>query len=96
MNVQNDLQGIQQILTSANPSGGARTPAIQDATGASAPGDEAHLSAAAHLAAKAIAAPEVNTEKVAGVQAALADGSYHVSSSEVADKLIAHMQTNQH
>jgi negative regulator of flagellin synthesis FlgM len=95
MNVQNDLQGIQQILTRADPSGGARTPA-KDATGASAPGDEAHLSAAAHLAAKAIAAPEVNTEKVAGVQAALADGSYHVSSSEVADKLIAHMQTNQH
>lgn len=53
-------------------------------------GDDAAISAAG-LASAASDLPEVRSEKIAAIQQALADGSYQVSASEVAAKLIDHM-----
>ena len=51
-------------------------------------GDATQLSAAGAVLAKATAGSDVRTEKVAALQAAIASGTYHVSASDVADKLI--------
>ena len=54
-----------------------------------ADGDTASISAAAVAAASGVS--DVRTEKVAAIQQALANGSYSVSPTAVADKLIDHM-----
>lgn len=95
MNIQNDLQGLQQILGPAGVAPGEMQPAAQDAGKASTANDEAHLSTAAYLVAQAVALPDVRTEKVATVQAALANGSYRVSSSDIAASLIDSRKSNQ-
>jgi negative regulator of flagellin synthesis FlgM len=51
--------------------------------------DNATLSAAANLVGQALTGSDVRTEKVAALQQAIAAGTYNVSSSDVADKLIS-------
>jgi negative regulator of flagellin synthesis FlgM len=94
MNIQNDVQSLQKI------SGGTEVAGTEKATGVQiAPGnlvaarDQAHLSTAANLVNASVAMSDVRTEKVAVIQAALADGSYQVKASDVADKLIDYMQS---
>jgi negative regulator of flagellin synthesis FlgM len=53
--------------------------------------DQAHLSALANIVSQSLARPDVRTDKVAAVQAALASGSYHVDASAVAGKVITHL-----
>lgn len=53
-----------------------------------APADHAELSSAGGLISKALEGSDVRTGKVEALQQAIASGSYHVSSSDVADKLI--------
>jgi negative regulator of flagellin synthesis FlgM len=50
--------------------------------------DQTSLSAASTLLVRALRTPDVRTEKVATLQAALAAGTYNVSSADVADKLV--------
>jgi negative regulator of flagellin synthesis FlgM len=51
--------------------------------------DQASLSHASTLLAQALTtSSDVRTEKVASLQQAIASGNYHVSSADVADKLI--------
>lgn len=50
--------------------------------------DQTSLSTASTLLAQALQTPDVRTEKVASLQAAISAGTYQVSSSDVADKLI--------
>jgi negative regulator of flagellin synthesis FlgM len=50
--------------------------------------DEANLSSASGIVAQALEGSDTRTAKVAGLQQAIADGSYNVSSSDVADKMI--------
>lgn len=51
-------------------------------------GDQTTLSLASKLITTALAGSDVRTEKVASLQKAIASGSYNVSSSDVADKLL--------
>jgi negative regulator of flagellin synthesis FlgM len=91
MNVNNSLQGLQQLLSSqevTRPS--ARTDA-SEAQAAQRGGDEATLSSAASVAASAAPDSDVRMDKVAEVQAALASGTYNVPSSAVAGKMIDQM-----
>lgn len=90
MNVQNDLQGIPQVAGPTEVSG-AKPPATQSSDTLNKT-DEAHLSTASHLVSQALALPDVRTEKIASIQSALASGSYQVSSSDLAAKLIDQMQ----
>jgi negative regulator of flagellin synthesis FlgM len=50
--------------------------------------DHADLSAAGGLISKALEGTDVRTSKVEALQQAIASGSYHVSSSDVAGKMI--------
>ncbi len=92
MNVNNDLQGVQQLFSSQQVirAEGAKT---QNAAGsaAAAGADEATLSHAASLASQAASDSDVRMDKVAEVQQALASGTYNVSSGEVAGKMIDRM-----
>ena len=51
-------------------------------------GDATRLSTASAAVVQAAAGSDVRTEKVAALQAAIANGTYNVSASDVADKLI--------
>ncbi|HMG02742.1 MAG TPA: flagellar biosynthesis anti-sigma factor FlgM [Edaphobacter sp.] len=53
--------------------------------------DETKLSPASAQIAQALGESDVRTEKVAALQKAIASGSYSVSSSDVADKLMQTM-----
>jgi len=50
--------------------------------------DQASLSSIGGLISQALGGPDVRLEKVSALQQSLADGSYNVSSSDVAAKLI--------
>ncbi|HZD51369.1 MAG TPA: flagellar biosynthesis anti-sigma factor FlgM [Silvibacterium sp.] len=95
MNIQNNFQGLSQILGTERISESAAPKPAQNAAGAAGSNDEAHLSAAAVAISQTSALPDVRMDKVTAIQAGLAEGSYQVSSSDVAAKLIEHMQMNQ-
>ena len=50
--------------------------------------DQTSLSAASTLLVQALQTPDVRTEKVAALQAAIVAGTYNVSSADVAAKLV--------
>lgn len=54
--------------------------------------DETKLSSTGGLIAQALGGSDVRTAKVEALQKAIANGSYSVSSSDVADKLIQTLQ----
>lgn len=91
MKIQGDLQGLQQISGLAEVSVSKKQPAETNTANASEQTVEAHLSDAAQLVSQAVALPDVRSDKIASVQAALAKGSYTVASSEVAARLMDHM-----
>jgi len=91
MNVNNDLQGLQQLLSSqevAKGESGKRSAAAQQAGSGV---DEATLSSAASVAAQTAPDADVRMEKVAAVQQALAAGTYSVPSTDVANRMIESM-----
>lgn len=92
MNVNNDLQGLQQLLSSQEVAKGESAKrgsagAQQAGTGA----DEATLSSAASVAAQTAPDADVRMDKVAAVQQALAAGTYGVPSTDVANRMIEAM-----
>lgn len=96
MNISNDLQFIQQALGENQVSGVERqssASAVSHSSRATDAGDQAHLSPAASLASQAASLPDVRMEKVQSIQGAIAEGSYHVSSTDLAHSLIGHMLT---
>ncbi|HXC96376.1 MAG TPA: flagellar biosynthesis anti-sigma factor FlgM [Edaphobacter sp.] len=50
--------------------------------------DQANLSSASGIVAQSMESSDVRSAKVAALQQAIADGSYSVSSSDVAEKII--------
>jgi negative regulator of flagellin synthesis FlgM len=91
MNVNNNLQGLQQLFSSPEATRVSGRASGVDAQTEQSGGDKATLSAAASLAAAAAPDSDVRMEKVSAVQQALASGTYNVSASEVAGKMIDHM-----
>lgn len=92
MNVNNNLQGLQQLLSSEPV---ARAETAQAGTTAGQPvqggSDQATLSSAASMAAQTAPDADVRMDKVTEVQQALAAGTYNVPSSEVAGSMIDQM-----
>jgi negative regulator of flagellin synthesis FlgM len=86
MNVHNNLQGLQQLFASQEVSRTSSEKTGEAGSGSSA--DEATLSSAASAAQQAGPDSDVRMGKVAEVQKALAEGTYNVSSSDVASSMI--------
>jgi negative regulator of flagellin synthesis FlgM len=92
MNVNNDLQGLQQLFPSQGveqTQTGRQGSAAAQTAGSAA--DQATLSTAASVAAQAAPDSDVRMDKVTQVQQALAAGTYNVPASAVADKMIGQM-----
>ena len=87
MKIQNNLPELSPIAGAAEVSAVQQT-ASQGAVSSAAKTDAAHVSPAAQLISQALALPEVRSDKVASVQAKLASGTYSVSASNVAAKML--------
>lgn len=103
MSFQNGIGNLQQLFTPLDAANAAsvaaanRTGQVQQGAQSVAPPvaakadndvDQASLSSIGGLAAQALQAPDVRQEKIAPLQAAIAAGTYNVSSAAVADKMI--------
>jgi negative regulator of flagellin synthesis FlgM len=94
MNVNDGLHGLPEALgvSQASPVSAVQ-PQQQTASSATASNiqDRTEVSTAASLAHQAMSVPDVRMEKVAAIQQALANGTYQVSPTDVADKLVRQM-----
>jgi negative regulator of flagellin synthesis FlgM len=97
MSSASGIGSLQQSINSITPSETkavqAGAPGSKVAEGATSvvdvqQGDRANLSSTGGLVGEALASSDVRSAKVAALQQAIADGSYSVSSSDVADKII--------
>jgi len=80
-----NLSGVSQAAQTATTNGAtapATSPAVSLGT------DQASVSSTGGLVAQALSTPDVRTDKVASLQAAIASGSYQVPASEVAGKIV--------
>jgi flagellar biosynthesis anti-sigma factor FlgM len=97
MNIQsnfNSIPPLSQDISSARAGGSQGNTASAASVGAPTTileQDQAHLSQAAVLASATSADSDVRLEKVAEIQQALSAGTYAVSPSDVAGKLIDHL-----
>lgn len=94
MSYTSGIGGLQQAINSISlpetmPAATALTPNGDDELVASEEHtDEANLSSAGGMVARTLEGSDVRTAKVAALQQAIADGSYNVASSDVAEKMI--------
>lgn len=95
MNVRNDLPPIQPIAGDNQVSAVEKSPTPANPSASAASTDHADLSGAASLISHAASLSDVRAEKVQSVQAAIASGSYNVSSTDVAQSLMGYMLGNQ-
>ncbi len=83
------LQAINSISsTETKPAAPAITPNGDGLVASVEQTDDANLSSAGGIVAQALEGSDVRTDKVAALQQAIAAGSYNVSSSDVAEKMI--------
>lgn len=90
MDIRNSLEGLKTLLgvnpaSQAAPQSKGTTAAL---TGNTFDADRATLSSAGSEVSQAASAEDVRTEKVAGVQAALAAGTYNVPAEQVASRVV--------
>ena len=90
MDVRNSLEGLKSLLGTApaGPSAPQQSKSAATAGGSALSADRATLSSAATEVSMTAAEAGVRMDKVAGVQAALAAGTYNVPASAVAAKVV--------
>jgi negative regulator of flagellin synthesis FlgM len=95
MSYTNGITNQQQVLSSLNSSAvqpGASESLVSEASASPSQNAEradlTSLSATGGLVAQSLGGSDVRSEKVASLQQAIAEGSYNVSSSAVADKIM--------
>lgn len=96
MSFTNGINNLQQAIgtaaaETAKPVSNGAAKANDAVQTASQQADHAELSAAGSLISKGLDGSDVRMDKVQALQQAITSGSYHVSSSEVATKLIDSM-----
>ena len=95
MEIRNNLEGLNSLLGVNAPDVAAERSKGQSTAASSALGaDHATLSSAASEMAQAAGNEDVRMEKVAAIQAALANGTYSVPASAVASKVVDSMLGN--
>lgn len=97
MDIRNNLESLKTILgvsqTTAATTAQPRT-SVQTGASAGISGDQAVFSSAGSAVSQAATDSSVRLDKVAQIQAQLAAGTYHVSASAVASKLVDSMLGN--
>lgn len=98
MSFTNNIGSLQQIVSSiatGEIKGSQQTGATEKSTAATTSSstdavsaDRTNLSATSSVLAQALSGDDVRTEKVTALQHVIASGTYNVSSSDVAGKLI--------
>ena len=93
MSYTNGIGDWKQVFPAVAPTSASQTqqsgrPQATEQRSAAGTQDEANLSSTGELVARALSTPDVRTAKVEALQKAIADGSYSVSSSDVAGKMI--------
>ena len=93
MDIRSSLDGLRTLLGVSQPSASSAQQVKQAQTpvAGSFSADHATLSSAGSLVSQAQNDDGVRMDKVAGIQAALAAGTYNVSASAVASKLVDSM-----
>jgi negative regulator of flagellin synthesis FlgM len=95
MSYSNGIGDWKQVLPPVAPTSASQTQQVAERqktaagqTAAGAKADETKLSPAGELIANALSGSDVRTAKVEALQKAIAEGSYNVSSSDVAGKIM--------
>lgn len=88
MSYTNGIGVSQQAINSITPSEAKPTVPSREPLTNVQHSDEANLSSTGGLVAQALEGSDTRSAKVASLQQAIATGSYSVSSSDVADKII--------
>jgi negative regulator of flagellin synthesis FlgM len=97
MDIRNSLDGLKSLLGVTQPSATPAQPKSTPATTTSAlNSDRATVSSAGSEVSNALGDSDVRMDKVAGVQAALAAGTYNVPPSAVASKMVDSMMAAGH
>jgi negative regulator of flagellin synthesis FlgM len=81
-------QAINSISSPETKPAAAITPNGEELVARMDHADDANLSSAGGIVAQALEGSDVRTAKVMALQQAIANGSYNVSSSDVAEKMI--------
>jgi negative regulator of flagellin synthesis FlgM len=92
MDIRGSLDGLKS-LSGVTPPGSAapQTKGDTAAGGSALDSDRATLNSAGSEVSQTAAEPDVRADKVAGVQAAIAAGTYNVPASAVASKVVDFM-----
>lgn len=96
MSFPNGIGDLKQALTSITPATtteaqqttSAKTRETKTATTHESRSDEARLSSTGGLIVQALESSDIRTAKVEALQKAISNGTYNVSTSEIADKMI--------
>jgi negative regulator of flagellin synthesis FlgM len=92
MDIRNSLDGLKSLLGVSQPAPAATPPkpATTSGTGGLS-SDSATVSSAGTQVSQSASDSDVRMDKVAGIQAALASGTYNVPASAVASKMVDSM-----
>ncbi|HEY2861234.1 MAG TPA: flagellar biosynthesis anti-sigma factor FlgM [Terracidiphilus sp.] len=90
MDIRTGFDGLRSLLGVSQPAPSSTQPGKGGAASANGPltSDSATLSSAGSEVAQSAAEGGVRMDKVAGIQAALAAGVYHVPASAVASRMV--------
>jgi negative regulator of flagellin synthesis FlgM len=88
MNIRSGLENLAQLTQSSTVSSATDVKANTPVPIATESSDQAQLSAAAEHLAQASSSSDVRLDKVAAIQIAIKSGTYQVSASDVAQKVI--------
>jgi negative regulator of flagellin synthesis FlgM len=91
MDIRSSLDGLKSLLGTAPAAPPQPPKSGATVSGSAFSSDRATLSSVGSEVASTVTDSDVRTDKVAGIQAALAAGSYNVSASAVASKVVDSM-----
>jgi negative regulator of flagellin synthesis FlgM len=88
MNVRNGIDNVAQLFPPQAATASSSSKTAGSTSADTLVSDKAQLSAAGTQVAQTSASSDVRLDKVAGIQAALQAGTYHVPAADVAKKVV--------